>query len=58
MTLGRSEAEFWRMTPAKLHALAELHAEIMGAASATNDQPTRKPSTNPLADLTALGADL
>lgn len=56
MTLGRSEDEFWRMTPIKLHALADLHAEIR-SSSESGGQPDRTPSTNPAADLAAFSTD-
>ena len=55
MTFGRSDAEFWRMTPAKLHALSDVHVEAHTEQNTTG--PTRKPSADPRADLAALGAD-
>lgn len=55
MTLGRTEAEFWAMTPAKLHALGDLHAELH--SSSESPGVTRKPSTNPAADLAAFSTD-
>lgn len=44
------------MTPAKLHALSDVHVEAH--AEQNTQGSTRKPSVNPAADLAALGADL
>jgi hypothetical protein len=57
VTLGRSEDEFWRMTPAKLHAVSELHNSVLREAHSGTDEPSRKPSVNPAADLAAFSSD-
>lgn len=55
MTFGRSDADFWRLSPAKLTALCDAHIEAHADPSTSS---TRKASSNPRSDLAALGADL
>lgn len=44
------------MTPRKLHALADVHADVHSDSTGKHKSSTRKASSNPAADLAALGA--
>lgn len=43
VVLRRSEAAFWKMTPRKLRALVDVHAEINGAKD--DEQEHSRPRT-------------